>query len=240
MSEVSYSTLARAHHIFYKLYFPHTKIASTLDKYLKQYNCKQIVFFGGFIQTAKILQQNGYKITFVDYTKEMVDEAKKTLKDMMFVVSDMRTVDLDKKFDAIILMGRIMTYMYTDKDVLRALRAFKNNLKIGGIVLFDNYETGKMGKDEYFNGTIQATGDGITVHRISTIKQIQLLPSLYNWDAIYEIENGKKDVYEDNNHILRAVTKEEIKKLVEKAGLKFIKNAPNFEKRSFITLAQNL
>jgi len=241
MNNLLYSKLAEACHLFYKLYFPHEKISSIIDGYLKKFNCRKIIFFGGLIYVAKILQNKGYEMTFVDYTREMVDEAKKVLCNVKFVISDMKTLKLQEKYDAVVLIGRILTYMYTDKDVLKALNALKDNLKNFGIILMDNYETDKIDKGNYFNGIVKVEDKNLTIRRISKMNRQQILPALYKWDCIYEkMENGKKEVYEDKNHILRAFTKEEIEELIEKSGLKFIENTANFEKRSFITVAQKL
>lgn len=239
MNDNLYSNLANVCHNFYRLYFPHQKIALLIDNYLKKYNCKKIVFIGGLVYVAKILKEKGYEITFVDYTQEMIREAKKVLKDVTFAVSDMRELNLREEYDAVILMGRIFTYLYTNKDVKLTLNAFRKNLKNSGIILIDNYETDKIDKDNYFNGTVELEDGNITIRRISKMIKKKNLPSLYKWDCIYEeIKNGKRNVYEDNNHILRGFSKEEMKKLIEENNLIFIKNADNFEEKSFITLAQ--
>lgn len=243
--KILYSDLSEVCHSFYRMYFPHERIASSVDSILKKHNCKDIVFFGGLVYVAQILHEKGYNLTFVDYTEEMVCEAKKILDDVDFIVSDMRTFNLDEKKDAIILMGRIMTYMYTDTDVVRALSAFRDSLKSGGIVIMDNYETGIIDKGDYFNGTVELKdnkNNNHTLRRISTIKQKKDHPALYEWDCVYEDIScaNKKDIIRlsDKGHILRAFTKDEIEMLVEKSGLRFIAHMQNFEKRSFITIAQ--
>lgn len=239
MSDNLYLGLANVCHKFYKLYFPHQEIAIIIDDYLQKYNCKKIVFIGGLVYVAKILKEKGYEITFVDYTEEMVNEAKKVLKGVSFATSDMKKLSLKEKYDAIILMGRIFTYLYTNKDVSLTLNAFRKNLKKSGIVLIDNYETGKIDKDNYFNGTIELRDKNTTIRRISKMIKKKNLPSLYKWDCIYEeFINGKKESYEDKNHILRGFSREEMKKIIEKNKLRFIENASNFENKSFITLAQ--
>ncbi|MEA3342873.1 MAG: class I SAM-dependent methyltransferase [archaeon] len=236
-----YTNFSQLCHSFYRMYFPHNKIAHIIDSHLKKYNCKSIVFFGGLIHVAKILREKGYKITFVDYTKEMLTEAKKTLNNTDFIISDMRSLNLDEKQDAIILMGRIFTYLHTDKDVQKTLTAFKNNLNPGGIILIDNYETGKIDTGNYFNGIIELKENNHILRRISSIVQKEEHPALYNWSCIYEdIHNTTRKTCTDKNHILRAFTKEEIKKQIEHSGLKFIENTPNFEKISFITIAQKI
>jgi len=246
MDNSLYSKLSEVCREFYKLYFPHQKIAAIINNYLKRNNCKRIVFIGGLVHVAKILQSKGYEITFVDYTEEMIKEAQKVLSNMKFVVSDMRDWDLDEKYDAIVLMGRILTYMYTDKDVQKTLTAFKNNLKEKGVILIDNYEEGKIDQRDYFNGTVEVKDNTMTIRRISSMQKIQSAgnvakPNLYKWDCVYEeIINGKKRSFEDKNHILRAFSRDEMKKLIEDSGLKFVENASNFEERSFVTVSKKI
>lgn len=239
--KILYSDLSEVCHSFYRMYFPHDRIASSIDSILKEHNCKDIVFFGGLVYVAKILHEKGYNITFVDYTEEMVCEAKKILDEVDFVVSDMRTLKLKEKKDAVVLMGRIMTYMYTDKDVILALDAFIENLKSGGIVIMDNYETGIIDNGGYFNGTVELKDNIRALRRISTMARKKDHPALYEWNCVYEVIfcSSKKDIIRlsDKGHILRAFTKDEIRSLVEKSGLKFIAHIHNFEKRSFITIA---
>jgi len=202
--------------------------------------CKRIVFFGGLIDVAKILKRKGYVITFVDYTQEMVNEAKKKLTGVTCLKSDMRDLHLKVKQDAIVLMGRIMTYMYTDKDVLKALGAFKKNLKSGGLILIDNYETGKIGKGNYFNGQIVVRQNKHIIRRLSKIAKKQAIPTLYMWRCIYqETIGGEKTIFRDDNHILRSFTKKEMEALIKKSGLHFVKDVSNFERRSFITIAKS-
>lgn len=62
---------------FYSEYFPHEVIANNLDAILKKHNCKRIAFIGGFVQVAKLLQEKGHEITFVEHTPEMMMQAQK-------------------------------------------------------------------------------------------------------------------------------------------------------------------
>ncbi|OGJ59763.1 hypothetical protein A2881_00635 [Candidatus Peribacteria bacterium RIFCSPHIGHO2_01_FULL_55_13] len=236
MSNHLYADLAEICHLFYKLYFPHEVIADIADAYLKKYQCKKILFFGGCIYVAEILQKRGYAITFVDYTPEMLAEAKKVLTGMEFLQSDMRTIATGKEYDAILLIGRIFTYLHTDADVHKTLEAFAKNLRPGGIALVDNYETGKIDADHYFNGTVSLKGDGHEVRRISTMKRVQEAPALYAWDCVYEDHrDGQTRSFTDNGHMLRALSKPETEELIRKSPLTFLEHAKNFEERSFMT-----
>ena len=239
MANSLYTGLAEVCHLFYKLYFPHQEIADIIDKQLKKFGCKRIAFFGGCIYVAEIVQKKGYDITYVEYTPEMMAQSKKVLRNMRFVLSDMRTLQLDEPHDAIVLMGRIFTYLHTDEDVQKTFNAFASNLKKGGIFIMDNYETGKIDADEYFNGTLESRDAEDVVRRISTMEQVQAQPALYRWDCTYEhLRLGTKESFDDHGHILRAFSKDEIKSLLKEGPLTFIEHAPNFEKRSFVTIAE--
>src|ERR1700735_5654904 len=130
-----YANLAQICHLFYKQYFPHQKIAFRLDGILKKHGCRKIVFIGGLIYVANILRQNGYDINFVDYTKEMLIEAKSVLKNVPMHLGDMRDLPLKKEYDAILAIGRSFTYMHNDKDALKALLSFSRHLRTDGIVI---------------------------------------------------------------------------------------------------------
>jgi ubiquinone/menaquinone biosynthesis C-methylase UbiE len=234
-----YSDLAGICHLFYKHYFPHERIAERLDRILQEHGCKKIVFIGGLIYVAKILQQKGYKITFVDYTPEMLAEAKIILGKTKTHLGDMRSLSLRDKYDAILAIGRSFTYMYNDGDAVKALTSFRHNLKVGGITVIDNYETGKIDVDHYFNGTIKTKLKNTIVKRTSKIRQRQKTPALYLWDCVYSVRHRKKSFnYEDMGHSLRSFTKKELEKLITKSGLKFVSHFPNFERKSFISIGQ--
>ncbi len=237
MHDNLYSELAKVTHTFYRLNFDHKAIADIIEKHLA--GRKKIVYFGGFVHVARILQDRGYDLTFVDYTQEMINEAKKVLLPTKFVQSDMRELNLTEQYDGIILMGRVVTYMHSDNDMMKALEAFKQNLNTGGRLIFDNYDTNKINTTDYFTGCVEIKENNTQFRRISKINMISKVPALFSWDCIYEEEkDGKTKNWEDNEHILRAMRRDEIKGFIESAGLKFIENADNFESISFITVAE--
>jgi ubiquinone/menaquinone biosynthesis C-methylase UbiE len=234
-----YSSLAEVCHIFYRQYFPHEKIAVRLDTILKRHKCRRIVFIGGLIYVAEILKRKGYDITFVDYTPEMIEEAKTVIKNVPIHLGDMRMLSLGGKYDAILAIGRSFTYMYNNQDALKTLRSFHRHLKPDGIIIIDNYEVGKIDKDNYFNGIIKTKSRNMAIKRISTIFQTRKKPAIYNWNCIYEKTVGsKQEKFHDKNHLLRGFAKDELEKLIAKSGLKFISHLQNFEKRSFISIAK--
>jgi ubiquinone/menaquinone biosynthesis C-methylase UbiE len=239
MAKALYSNLAEICHLFYKQYFPHAKIAARLDKILKAHGCKKIVFIGGLIYVADILRRKGYQITFVDCTQEMLDEARPVLGAVPMVLGDMRHLSLPGTYDAILAIGRSFTYMYNDQDAVKTLSVFRRHLRPAGLVIIDNYETGRIDKGNYFSGAIKTKRKNIAIKRISSIRRKRKTPALYVWDCVYErITGARSSRYVDKGHLLRSFSKTEVEKLIRKSELDFISHYPNFEKRSFVTVAR--
>lgn len=106
-----------------------------------------------------ILAKMGYEMTGVDMSEEMVEIAnltpgpsprreggKEALSfrrgkegevEPCFFVSDIRTIDLNRKFDAVISMFHVMSYQNADSDVKAVFDNSFRHLESGGIFLFD-------------------------------------------------------------------------------------------------------
>jgi len=99
-----------------------------------------------------ILAKMGYKMTGVDLSEEMIDIANKHnspgfqlpslskregLGESCFLQSDIRNLNLNKKFDAVISMFHVMSYQNTNEDFELVLKTAYDHLEKGGIFLFD-------------------------------------------------------------------------------------------------------
>ena len=105
--------------------------------------------------------------------------------------------------------------------------------------MIDNFEIGKINEGNYFNGVVEVKEDNYVIKRISKIARKQEIPALYRWNCVYEEVIGEeKKSYEDSDHTLRAFSKDEMKELMEKSGLKFVEHSSNFEERSFVSLGR--
>ena len=89
------------------------------------------------------LARRGYKVHGVDLSKNMLAHAvEKTQQETIkfppvFSQGDVRSVDLGKQFDAVLLMFAVLGYQLTNEDVLVSLRTVRNHLKPGGLFIFD-------------------------------------------------------------------------------------------------------
>ncbi|MFB2982295.1 class I SAM-dependent DNA methyltransferase [Microseira sp. BLCC-F43] len=94
---------------------------------------------------ASLLADKGYQICGVDRSKEMLESAQQRLltlsqeqaSKLQFVLGDMQTVRLDKKFDVVISLFHVVSYQTTNQALQAAFATAKEHLKPGGIFLFD-------------------------------------------------------------------------------------------------------
>jgi len=88
-----------------------------------------------------ILCSRGYKITGVDLSAEMIEVAKRKAKDkkmrINFVRSDIKSINLKKKYDVIISMFAVISYQITNEDIISTFQRARNHLGQGGLFIFD-------------------------------------------------------------------------------------------------------
>jgi len=91
------------------------------------------------------LGRRDYQVTCVDRSLEMITQAKAKLRSQTspsqfqprFLEGDVRSLDLDQQFDAVIMMFAVLGYQLTNNDVSNTLRTVRRHLKRGGVFVFD-------------------------------------------------------------------------------------------------------
>lgn len=93
---------------------------------------------------AILLAEQGYQVVGVDQSDEMLYEAQNKTKVLasalpapQFQKGDIRNFRIDQKFDAVISMFAVMSYMVSNNDLLNAVKTAKVHLKPGGLFYFD-------------------------------------------------------------------------------------------------------
>ena len=86
-----------------------------------------------------ILEENGYIVTGLDLSQDMLNIARSRVKGKM-IHQDMRDIHIDNRYDAVICLGSSFTYMQSNEDVEKALLSFITHLYPGGVLLFDNFD----------------------------------------------------------------------------------------------------
>lgn len=89
------------------------------------------------------LARMGYDVAGVDRAADMLDRAREKARALPpgrraeFHAGDVRTVDLGRRFDAVLMMFAVLGYQTENADVLAALSTARRHLEPGGLFLCD-------------------------------------------------------------------------------------------------------
>lgn len=94
---------------------------------------------------ATLLAQQGYQVYGVDLSADMLGQAYSRLSSLPtevasrldFSQGDIRTIRLDKQFDAVISLFHVMSYQTRNEDLQSVFATVKSHLKPGGTLIFD-------------------------------------------------------------------------------------------------------
>jgi len=146
VSESFSSTYAGAYDALYgdKDYGAECDLIDRLIQTYKNGTVKSILDLGcGTGNHAIPLAHRGYEVVGVDRSESMLAQTHKKLAKSSkgtlaaFHHGDIRTVDLHRRFDAVLMMFAVLGYQLEDADVLSCLKTAKRHLQPGGLFLFD-------------------------------------------------------------------------------------------------------
>lgn len=94
---------------------------------------------------ARLLAKEGYDVHGVDFSPEMLQQASDRLSQLpqelasrlAFSQGDIRKIQLNRQFDAIISLFHVISYQTTNEDLQAVFATAKAHLKPGGVFIFD-------------------------------------------------------------------------------------------------------
>ncbi|RHR49597.1 class I SAM-dependent methyltransferase [Parabacteroides sp. AF17-28] len=183
------------------------------------------------------IAKDGYNICGVDYTSSMLEQAKVKASgvglDINFIEADIRTLDLQEKFDLVFIPFNSIHHLYKNEDLFKTLMCVRNHLKEGGLFLFDCFNPNihyiVEGEKEQEVIAEYTTNDGRKV----LIKQIM---HYENATQINRIEwhyfiNG--EFHSIQNMDMRLFFPQELDSYLEWAGFSVIHKFGGFEEEVF-------
>lgn len=84
----------------------------------------------------EFLASKGYTVCGVDRSDEMLSSARKRGAGD-YTLGDFRSVRLEKRFDVVMALFHVVSYLSSNEDVIQAFRTAYEHLEAGGIFLFD-------------------------------------------------------------------------------------------------------
>lgn len=85
---------------------------------------------------GKLLAEKNYKVTGVEISQKMVDRVEET-KGFTCMQGDIRSVKLERKFDAVVSLFHVMSYQVSNADIKAAISNAAAHLLSGGLFVFD-------------------------------------------------------------------------------------------------------
>ena len=116
---------------FYKKWLPKDK------------NAKILELCCGTGRLTLPIAKEGFKISGVDNCSSMLEQAKiKAIESGLkvdFINADIRTLELEEKYDLIFIPFNSIHHLYQNEDLFYVFKVVKKHLEIGGKFLFDCY-----------------------------------------------------------------------------------------------------
>ena len=111
-------------------------ILSLLKK--RKIKFKKILELGsGTGSHGKYLKKLGYEIIGVEKSPQMIKISKEKKIGFKIYNSDLKKFRINKKFDLVISLFHVMSYQITNEDIVSVFKTAYNNLKEGGLFIFD-------------------------------------------------------------------------------------------------------
>lgn len=168
------------------------------------------------------LAQKGYDMIGVDLSADMLSEARKKAaennKEVLFLLQDMREFELYGTVNSILCLCDSLNYITEDDDMQDVFDLVNNYLHPGGLFIFDLNTEYKF-KEIYGQNTFSEADED----------------AVYVWENYYDEEEKINEYYlnffvknsdgtydrTQEEHYERAYSLDEIKRFIEKSGMKF-------------------
>jgi SAM-dependent methyltransferase len=108
-----------------------------------------------------------YEVVGVDLDPGMVGEARRRLPAETIVEGDMRSFQLDRRFDAVTCLFSSIGYMTTVQDLDQAVATMVSHLRPGGIFIMDGWVRPEEWNDDEPIRLQHASDDNVTVARMT-------------------------------------------------------------------------
>lgn len=173
---------------------------------------------------APLLAQKGYNVTGVDRSEEMLAVANNFQSaSVSFRLGDIRSVRLERTYDAVVSLFHVISYQTTNADLRNAFTTAREHLAPGGVFIFDCWYGPAVLTDRPTVRVKRLEDAEIAVTRI-------VEPVMHANDDVVELnyqvlvrDKGTGHVEEFREiHRMRYLLRPELELLLEEAGLRLV------------------
>jgi SAM-dependent methyltransferase len=175
------------------------------------------------------LARRGYELTGVDLSRHMVAIATEKAAAAGVAADirqgDIRTVDLGRRFDAVLLMFAVIGYQRTNADVRAAFATIARHLEPGGVVFLDAwYGPGVLLDPPGSGERVLAGTAGPVTRRVSAERDVRRHLCTVRYRLTGALPDGRTEAEEE--HVMRFFFPLELEAFMEGAGLEPCALAP--------------
>ena len=182
---------------------------------------------------AALLAKEGYQVHGIDLSADMLRRANDRLSHLPrelgarleFSQGDIRTIRLNKQFDAVISLFHVISYQITNEDLHAAFATAKAHLKPGGVFIFDCWYGPAVLSDRPVVRVKRLEDEEIRVIRIA---DSLMYPNENLVDVNYQVFIKQKStgtVEElQETHKMRYLFKPEINLLFAQSGFEYVES----------------
>lgn len=133
-----FETYSKYYDLLYKdkNYNAESRYIVNLLKQFKMRGQRILELGSGTGKHATLLSKYGYKIVGIERSAEMVSKAKQD-KNFKCVIGDITTITLNKKFDAVLSLFHVVSYVTTNKSLQSLFNHTYAHLTKNGLFIFD-------------------------------------------------------------------------------------------------------
>lgn len=224
----------------YKVIFDYDEQFRIVDRYMKERNFNKVLEVTcGTGRLVKRLYENGYDVTGLDFSDEMLKIAKERVPEVDFILDDMRDFDIGQEFDTIVSLGHGFAHMVNDDDITKALECFNDHLKDGGLLIIDNFDGLQTikGFEKYSRTTDKVRLKDKAIKRKNAVEWNIGTGISWNWKCDYIVKQHGEivDMFRDEQ-ILRSFLKSELDYFLKNNGFEVVK----FDKDRFLHIAEKI
>ncbi len=169
-----------------------------------------------------LLKANGFHVTGLDLSSDMLNVARKNNPGIPYVKGDMKTFRINQRFGTILCFFNSILYNQDKAQLTRALQNFYKHLQPGGILIFDAVDKSVGIGDK--RGDYKYAGADHTV-AFKPLWKLNRKQNVMDLHIDFEID-GKAH---HDHHVMGAFTLEELKQHAENIGFQAFLLQRNFE-----------
>ena len=180
---------------------------------------------------AIALAQKGYSINGIDFSNEMLKIAEKRLlktsktisSKLSFFYGDVRKFDSQQKYDTVISLFHICSYMTTNDDLHDYFETARKHLNKGGIFIFDCWYGPTVLTDRPTIRVKQIEDENIKVTRTATP---EMFPNKnlvnVNYNILVTDKKTKRTEKMKETHVMRYLFQPEIEMFLKNSGFELL------------------